>query len=55
VGGYDFFATEKYGQYLYISPENEVVIVGNGFQEGKVDYWPLVLREIANTIDNEVH
>ena len=54
-GGYDFFAAGKYGQYLYISPENEVVIVRNGFQEGRVDYWPLVLREIANTIDNEVH
>lgn len=49
-GGYDFFAQGKYGQYLYISPENNVVIARNGFKVVNCGVWPLVLRDIADDI-----
>ena len=47
-GGYDFFAYGKYGQFLYISPENDIIIVRNGIESGKVDWWPDVLEEVVN-------
>jgi CubicO group peptidase (beta-lactamase class C family) len=47
AGGHDYFAAGKYGQYLYISPENEVVIVRTGTDTGEVDWWPDVFRQVA--------
>ncbi len=47
AGGYDYYAAGKYGQYLYVSPENDVVIVRTGFNEGEVDRWPDVLSKMA--------
>jgi len=47
AGGHDFFAAGKYGQYLYVSPENDTVIVRTGYSEGSVDWWPDVLRQTA--------
>lgn len=46
-GGYDYFAAGKYGQYLYISPENNTVIVRIGNSEGDVACWPLLLGQVA--------
>lgn len=46
-GGQDFFAAGKYGQYLYISPENNVVIVRTGVDTGSVEWWPEVLKQVA--------
>ena len=48
AGGYDYFAAGKYGQYLYISPENDVVIVRTGVDIGEVDWWPDVFRQVAS-------
>jgi len=45
-GGYDYFAYGKYGQLLYISPMNNIVIARNGTETGKVDWWPEVLEYI---------
>ena len=45
-GGYDFFAHGKYGQYLYVSPENETVIVRTGTAEG-INTWILPLYQMA--------
>ncbi|MFP4016802.1 MAG: serine hydrolase domain-containing protein, partial [Halanaerobiales bacterium] len=47
-GGIDFYAAGKYGQYLYISPLNNTVIVRNGYSYGSVDWWPSVLAETAD-------
>lgn len=46
-GGKDFFAAGKYGQYLYVSPDNDTLIVRTGISTGGVDWWPDVLRDIA--------
>jgi len=51
-GGHDYFAAGKYGQYLYISPENKVVIVRTGITGGNIDWWPDVLKQIASNIAN---
>ena len=47
-GGMDRYAAGKYGQYLYISPENKTVIVRTGASSGGVDWWPGVLKHIAS-------
>lgn len=47
-GGYDFFAAGKYGQYLYVSPENETVIVRTGRDTGDVLWWPDVFLQAAD-------
>ena len=49
MGGHDFFAAGKYGQYLYISPEYDVVIVRTGISTGNVDWWPDVFQQIASS------
>lgn len=46
-GGHDFFSAGKYGQYIYVSPENDTVIVRTGMSEGAVDWWPDVLGQVA--------
>jgi CubicO group peptidase (beta-lactamase class C family) len=51
-GGQDFFSAGKYGQYIYVSPENEVVIVRTGYDVGEVDWWPDVLAQIAQLAQN---
>jgi len=50
--GIDYFALGKYGQYLYISPKNNTVIVRTGVNYGEVDWWPDILKEIANKVAN---
>ncbi|SCY56784.1 serine hydrolase domain-containing protein [Alkaliphilus peptidifermentans] len=49
-GGYDYFAAGKYEQYLYISPDNNIVIVRNGIEAGNVDWWAAVLEDITNIV-----
>ena len=49
-GGFDYFAVGKFGQYLYVSPENNVVIVRNGITEGRVDDWLQVLSTLAEKV-----
>lgn len=46
-GGHDFFSAGKYGQYIYVSPENDTVIVRTGKSEGAVKWWPDVFMQIA--------
>ena len=46
----DYFAWGKYGQVLYISPSNDVVILRTGKTEGHVDVWPAVIHAIADKV-----
>jgi CubicO group peptidase (beta-lactamase class C family) len=46
-GGYDYFAHGNRGQYLYISPENNTVIVRTGTEEGTIDTWIVALYQMA--------
>ncbi|MFZ7942575.1 serine hydrolase domain-containing protein [Neobacillus sp. 19] len=52
-GGLDYFAMGKYGQYLYMSPENNIVILRTGKSQGKVDSWPDVLKEVSLKVGKE--
>lgn len=45
--GIDIYAAGKYGQFLYVSPDNETVIVRTGIEAGTVDWWPDILKAIA--------
>jgi hypothetical protein len=44
---YDFFAMGKYGQFIYVSPEKNLIIVRNGKDWGKVDSWQKIFFDIA--------
>jgi CubicO group peptidase (beta-lactamase class C family) len=46
-GGYDYFAHGNHGQYLYVSPENDTVIVRTGTEEGEIGTWIGVLYQVA--------
>jgi len=46
-GSYDFFALGIFGQFVYVSPENRVIIVRMAEDWGAVDWWPAVFREMA--------
>lgn len=54
-GSHDIFAYGKFGQILYISPENNIVIARNGINEGEIDWkvWVNVLRDVADAIGNK--
>lgn len=53
IGGTDYFAWGKYGQFLYISPANNVVILRTGITGGGVDNWPEVLNTIASGLNHK--
>ena len=46
-GGLDYFAGGKYAQFLYISPENNIVILRTGKSAGNVDSWQDILKEVS--------
>jgi CubicO group peptidase (beta-lactamase class C family) len=47
---YDFFARGKYGQTIYISPRKNAVVVRFGSRYGPVDSWPLIIRDIVESL-----
>lgn len=42
----DIFAQGKYGQYIYMSPENKIVIIRHGNKFGKIDNWVEVFEGV---------
>ncbi|MDQ0361102.1 serine hydrolase domain-containing protein [Breznakia pachnodae] len=46
-GEMDVFAWGKYGQFLYISPSQNIVIVRTGVTDNPIVNWPNVLMEIS--------
>ncbi|MFF2449076.1 serine hydrolase domain-containing protein [Neobacillus sp. NPDC058068] len=46
-GSLDYFAMGKYGQYLYISPKNNIVILRTGKSLGNVDSWEDIFKEVS--------
>ena len=51
---YDFYAAGNHGQYIYISPDKELIIVRNGISYGKdmdddnINWWPIVFYQFAS-------
>ncbi|RHW43538.1 class C beta-lactamase-related serine hydrolase [Neobacillus notoginsengisoli] len=52
-GTLDYFASGKYGQFLYISPEHQTVILRTGKAMGNVDNWPDILKQISGKVDRD--
>jgi len=49
-GGYDYAALGHLGQWIYVSPQTNVIIVRFGFDEGGVDSWMDVFQNLAAEI-----
>jgi len=51
---YDFYAAGNHGQYIYISPDKELIIVRNGISYGRgmddnsINWWPIVFYQFAS-------
>jgi CubicO group peptidase (beta-lactamase class C family) len=52
-----FSARGKYGQYIYVAPEKDLVIVRLGKREGEkgYDYWISLFEELATGLDPSVN
>jgi CubicO group peptidase (beta-lactamase class C family) len=50
-GTYDYAAHGHLGQLIYIAPDEDVVIVRFGIDEGSVDRWDDVLASIATNLE----
>ena len=48
--GYDFFAAGNLGQYVYVCPDEDLIIVRFGRVPGRVDWWPEVLRNLSKKL-----
>jgi CubicO group peptidase (beta-lactamase class C family) len=46
---HDFYAAGKHGQYIYVCPHKNLILVRNGKKLG-IDNWPRALREMADRI-----
>ena len=49
-GWYDFFVSGILGQFIYVSPEKNVIIVRTSERQGAVDWWPSIFREMAQEL-----
>lgn len=47
---YDFFAAGHLSQYIYVCPQKKLIILRNGEDDGKVDYWSEVLHNLSNKL-----
>jgi CubicO group peptidase (beta-lactamase class C family) len=52
-----FSARGKYGQYIYVAPEKDLVIVRLGKEEGErgYDYWISLFEDVAAELDTSVN
>ena len=53
---YYFSARGKYGQYIYVAPEKDLMIVRLGKEEGEkgYDYWIELFEQLATKLDTSV-
>ena len=56
---YDYFALGNFGQFIYISPDKNLIIVRNGMSYGEgmeteeIDWWPIIFYEFANRLPSD--
>jgi CubicO group peptidase (beta-lactamase class C family) len=48
---FDYFALGAKGQLIYVCPRKQAVIVRFGKRWGKIDWWPELLKQIADSLD----
>lgn len=46
-GSSDYYAVGMYGQYIYICPDKNMIIIRMGYDFGDVTWWPHVFKEIT--------
>ena len=46
---YNFYAVGNYGQFIYIIPEKDIVIVRQGYESG-YDNWTSLFQELRSNI-----
>jgi len=46
----DFFALGFLGQFIYVCPESQTIIIRMSERWGKIDWWPAVFRELAGSL-----
>jgi CubicO group peptidase (beta-lactamase class C family) len=49
-GNYDFIAIGNLGQFIYVCPEKQLIIVRFGKKYGRIDSWPDVFQSIAGSL-----
>lgn len=49
-GHYDYMAIGIYGQFIYVCPQKQIIIVRNGKKWGKIDWWPHLFKEISEKL-----
>ncbi len=49
-GGYDYFAVGHLGQYIYVNPGRNVIIVRTGTDRADVVWWPEILRKLSEKL-----
>ena len=55
---YDFFALGNFGQFIYLSPDKDLIIVrngmdyGEGMENGDIDWWPIIFYEFSNRLQD---
>ncbi len=49
-GNYDYMALGIYGQFIYVCPQKQLIIVRNGKKWGKIDWWPGLFKYISQRI-----
>jgi len=47
---YDFFAAGHLGQYIYLCPQKNLIIIRNGSDDGKVDFWPELFYNLSEVL-----
>ncbi|WP_147323408.1 serine hydrolase domain-containing protein [Chitinophaga silvatica] len=47
---FDYFALGAKGQFIYICPRTQAVIVRFGKKWGSVDWWPAILKQIGDSL-----
>jgi CubicO group peptidase (beta-lactamase class C family) len=47
---YDFMAIGMLGQFIYVCPSKNIIIVRNGSKWGKINWWPGLLKELAEKL-----
>ena len=50
IESYDYLAIGVHGQFIYICPQKQIIIVRNGKKWGNVNWWPAIFKEITEML-----
>jgi CubicO group peptidase (beta-lactamase class C family) len=49
-GHFDYMALGIHGQFIYVCPGKQIIIVRNGKRWGKIDWWPNLFKKIIEKL-----